>query len=111
MLPKIIQGAIENVYQTPFRLLGKFGKKQLQKLKKHSITLNKHLIIIIFTWNQTKITVNIYNSNKLITKKSKYFFCSLILLNNYCMRYVLLARPTIFGMSTSNAQNKQIHRA
>ena len=31
--PKIIRGAIEDVYKTPFTLLGKFGKKQLQKIK------------------------------------------------------------------------------
>ena len=31
--PKIIRGAIEDVYKTPFRLLGNFGKKQLQKIK------------------------------------------------------------------------------
>ena len=33
VLPKILRGAIEDVYQTPFRLLGNFGKKQLNKLK------------------------------------------------------------------------------
>ena len=27
VLPKILRGAIEDVYQTPFRLLGKFGKE------------------------------------------------------------------------------------
>lgn len=32
-LPKILRGAIKDVYQTPFRLLGKFGKQQLQKIK------------------------------------------------------------------------------
>ena len=32
--PKIIRGAIEDVYKTPFRLLGNFGKNQLQKIKK-----------------------------------------------------------------------------
>ena len=31
--PKIIRGAIEDVYKTPFRLLGNFSKKQLQKIK------------------------------------------------------------------------------
>ena len=33
ILPEILGGAIEDVYQTPFRLLGKFGKQQLKKLK------------------------------------------------------------------------------
>ena len=31
--PKIIRGAIEDVYKTPFRLLGNFRKKQLQNIK------------------------------------------------------------------------------
>ena len=33
VLPKIIRGVIEDVYQTSFRLLGNFGKQQLNKLK------------------------------------------------------------------------------
>ena len=32
--PKIIKGAIEEVYKTPFRLLGNLGKKQFQKIKR-----------------------------------------------------------------------------
>ena len=32
--PKIIRGAIEEVYKTPFRLLGNLGKQQFQKIKK-----------------------------------------------------------------------------
>ena len=31
--PKIIKGAIEEVYKTPFRLLGDLGKKKFQKIK------------------------------------------------------------------------------
>ena len=31
--PKIIKVAIEEVYETPFRLLGNFGKEQFQKIK------------------------------------------------------------------------------
>ena len=31
--PKIIRGAIEEVYKTPFRLLGNLGKKLSQKIK------------------------------------------------------------------------------
>ena len=34
VLLKILQGAIEGVYQMSFRILGNFGKQQLQKLKK-----------------------------------------------------------------------------
>ena len=33
VLPKILRGAIEDVYETPFRLLGNFGKQQLNKKK------------------------------------------------------------------------------
>ena len=33
--PKIIPGAIEEVYKTPFRLLGNLGKKQFQKIKQN----------------------------------------------------------------------------
>ena len=32
--PKIIEGTIEEVYKTPFRLLGNFGKKHFQKIKR-----------------------------------------------------------------------------
>ena len=32
VLPKVLRGSMEDVYQTPFRLLGNFGKKQLNKL-------------------------------------------------------------------------------
>ena len=34
VLPKIIWGAIEEVHQTPSRLLGNFGKQQLNKIKR-----------------------------------------------------------------------------
>ena len=33
VLPKILKGATEDVYQTPFRMYGNFGKQQLNKLK------------------------------------------------------------------------------
>ena len=32
--PKIIRDAIEEVYKTPFRLLGNLGEKQFQKIKR-----------------------------------------------------------------------------
>ena len=32
--PKIIRGAIEEVYKTPFRLLGNLGKKHFMKIKR-----------------------------------------------------------------------------
>ena len=34
VLSKVPRKAIEDVYQTPFRLLGNFGKQQLNKLKR-----------------------------------------------------------------------------
>ena len=34
VLPKILRGTIEDVYQTPFRLLSNFGKQQLDKIKR-----------------------------------------------------------------------------
>ena len=34
VLPKILKGAIEDICRTPFRLLGNFGKQQLDKLKR-----------------------------------------------------------------------------
>ena len=34
VIPKTLREAIENVYQTPFRLLGNFGKQQLEKIKR-----------------------------------------------------------------------------
>ena len=33
IVPKIIKGAIEEVYKTPFRLLGNLGKKNFQNIK------------------------------------------------------------------------------
>ena len=34
VLPKILRGAIEDVYQTPSIMLGNLGKQQLNKLKR-----------------------------------------------------------------------------
>ena len=39
VLPNILRAVIEDMYQTPFRLLGKFGKQRLLKSKK-KIALN-----------------------------------------------------------------------
>ena len=33
--PQIIRGAIEDVYKTPFRLLGKLGKQKFLQLKRN----------------------------------------------------------------------------
>ena len=40
ILPRIIQETIGHIYRTPFRLLGKFGEKQLKKSKRQIV---KHL--------------------------------------------------------------------
>ena len=37
ILPKIIHGTIEDIYQTPFKLLENFGKKQFAKIKRQFI--------------------------------------------------------------------------
>ena len=34
VLPKILCGAMEDVYQTPFRLLGDYDKKQFNNIKR-----------------------------------------------------------------------------
>ena len=38
--PKLIKGAIEDAYQTPFKLLGNFGKKKFAQVKQK---MNKEL--------------------------------------------------------------------
>ena len=35
VLPKVLRGAIEDGYQTPFRLLGNFGKQQNKQKEKY----------------------------------------------------------------------------
>ena len=40
ILPKIIRGAIEDIYQTTFRLLENFGKKQCAKIKRQWVRPN-----------------------------------------------------------------------
>ena len=39
-LPKILKGAVEDVYQTPFRLLGNFGERQFNKIKRKILRSN-----------------------------------------------------------------------
>ena len=34
VVPKILRGAIEDVYQTPFRMLGNLGKKTVNNIKR-----------------------------------------------------------------------------
>ena len=53
VLPKIIRGAIEDVYKTPFRLLGNFGKQQLNKINKK--ILRKDTIYVFFIYVYDKI--------------------------------------------------------
>ena len=68
VLPKILRGAIEDVYQRPFRLLGDFGKKQLNKLKKQDFNID--VILFYFVYNQT-IIIKIY-----ITENVNWFHYS-----------------------------------
>ena len=54
VLPEILRVAIEDVYQTPFRLLGNFRKQQLNKLKSKMLRSNIcKLLTIVYTKNQT----------------------------------------------------------
>lgn len=48
VLPKIIRGAIEDVYKTPFRLLGNFGKQQFNKIKREILRYYTIFVLIIF---------------------------------------------------------------
>ena len=60
MLPKMLRGAIEDVYQTPFRLLGKFGKQQFNKTKQKrlkQISVN----FMVSNINQEMITEIVFN--------------------------------------------------
>ena len=38
VVPKILCGAIEDVYQTPFRILGNLGKKTFNDIKRKILT-------------------------------------------------------------------------
>ena len=54
VLPEILRAAIEDVYQTPFRLLGNFRKQQLNKLKNKMLRSNIcKLLTVVYTKNQT----------------------------------------------------------
>ena len=37
ILSKIIRDATKKIYQIPFRLLDKFGRKQFEKSKRHNV--------------------------------------------------------------------------
>ena len=82
ILPKILGGAIEDVYQTPFRLLGKFGKQQLNKLKSKILREIFNLQIHYIYRNQTIISnlQIIYRISICLKKEIKIFFDSLIFL-------------------------------
>ena len=60
--PQIIQGAIEDIYKTPFRLLGQLGKYKFSQLK-------KKLSRLIKKWTIDK-EMNIV----LLSKFAKYHF-------------------------------------
>ena len=77
VLPKILRGAIEDVYQTPFSLIENFGKQQLNKILKKYITLGYfYFLKIVYTWNQLinykiKILVKYPLKYNITIKKSK----------------------------------------
>lgn len=50
VLPKILRGAIEDVNQTPFRLLRNFRKQQLNKLKKGYCVNNTCIFVIMLMY-------------------------------------------------------------
>ena len=52
VLPKIIRGAIEDVYKTPFRLLGNFGKQQLNKINKKILLKDTIYVFFIYVYNK-----------------------------------------------------------
>ena len=54
VLPKIFGEAIDDVFQTPFRLLRIFGKQQLNKIKRYYVKILL-LILIVYTIDQTMI--------------------------------------------------------
>ena len=61
VLPKILRGVIEDVYQTPFRMLGNFGKQQLNKLKRKVLNYIRCILVYDYIYkNQTIITKLIY---------------------------------------------------
>ena len=45
VLPKVLRGVIEDVYQTPFRLLRNSGKQQLNKLKRKIYIKNTFIFL------------------------------------------------------------------
>ena len=53
VLPKILQGSIEDVYQTAFRLLGNFGKRQFNKLKRKQLRLDTTIVVYYIYSDQT----------------------------------------------------------
>ena len=49
--PQIIRGEIEDFYKTPFRLLGSFGKKKLNQLKrKFKKTINRRRFFVLILY-------------------------------------------------------------
>ena len=52
VLASILRGAIKDVYQTSFCLLGKLGKQQLQKLKNKIVYVK--ITFLIYIYNKIK---------------------------------------------------------
>ena len=53
VLPKVLRGVIEDVYQTPFRLLRNSGKQQLNKLKR-KIYIKNTFIFLNYMYTKSK---------------------------------------------------------
>ena len=53
VLPKILRGAIEDVCQTPFRMLANFGKQQLSKLKRKILNQNTSYFLTIVIYKRS----------------------------------------------------------
>ena len=53
VLPKILKGAIEDVYRTLFKLLGNFEKQQLNKLRRQILRYNTTIIVHCIYSDQT----------------------------------------------------------
>lgn len=73
IVAKIIKNAIKEIYKTPFRLLGSFGRKKHRQSNSHSNLLEKwqmknHIMVVI---TETEMV----GENYLIKKQAKNVFC------------------------------------
>ena len=69
VFPKILRETIEDVYQTPFRLLRNFGKQQLNKIKRKILHYT-----FIPSYYFYSFTIIIYINQTINNKKLRYIF-------------------------------------